>query len=75
MRLSVSKQEYNRTLHREKMPDNPEDSTVGDPLLDCLSRVRSLRACSNMYGGIHTIVLLPVKVWSLLTRGASTWKR
>ncbi|MCH5584324.1 glycosyltransferase [Shimazuella sp. AN120528] len=28
-----------------------------------------------MYGAIHTILLLPVKVWSLLTRGAGTWKR
>lgn len=28
-----------------------------------------------MYGTIHTIFLLPVKVWSFLTRGACTWKR
>lgn len=28
-----------------------------------------------VYGAISTILLLPVKVWSFLTRGASTWKR
>lgn len=27
-----------------------------------------------LYGAISTILLLPVKVWSFLTRGASTWK-
>jgi cellulose synthase/poly-beta-1,6-N-acetylglucosamine synthase-like glycosyltransferase len=28
-----------------------------------------------IYGAISTVLLLPVKAWSLLTRGASTWKR